>query len=101
MVNWFTDPTFQLLATAAKGHTLKNLNNTPYGDHGPPANQSEKIHNKNPDTLMSKVIKISSDIRQSWLCSANLEASSREKGRDLTQSYDKSPYTHRKIPKIT
>ena len=23
----------------------------------------------------------------------------REKGRDLTQSYDKSPYTHRKIQK--
>ena len=26
---------------------------------------------------------------------------SREKGRDLTQSYDKSPYTHRKIQKAT
>ena len=25
----------------------------------------------------------------------------REKGRDLTQSYDKSPYTHRKIQKAT
>ena len=25
--------------------------------------------------------------------------SSREKGRDLTKSYDKSPYTHRKIQK--
>ena len=25
----------------------------------------------------------------------------REKGRDLTQSYDKSPYTHRKIQKTT
>ena len=25
----------------------------------------------------------------------------REKGRDLTQSYDKRPYTHRKIQKAT
>ena len=25
----------------------------------------------------------------------------KEKGRDLTQSYDKSPYTHRKIQKAT
>ena len=25
----------------------------------------------------------------------------REKGRDLTLSYDKSPYTHRKIQKAT
>ena len=25
----------------------------------------------------------------------------REKGRDLTQSYDKSPYTHRKIQNAT
>ena len=25
----------------------------------------------------------------------------REKGRDLTQSYDKSPYTHRKIQKTS
>ena len=25
----------------------------------------------------------------------------REKGRDLTQSYDKNPYTHRKIQKAT
>ena len=25
----------------------------------------------------------------------------REKGRDLTQSYDKSPYIHRKIQKVT
>ena len=25
----------------------------------------------------------------------------REKGRDLTQSYDKSPFTHRKIQKTT
>ena len=40
-------------------------------------------------------------------CSAHLEASSdsrddseglfREKGRDLTQSYDKSPYTNRNV----
>ena len=29
------------------------------------------------------------------------EADQREKGRDLTQSYDKSPYTHRKIQKAT
>ena len=35
--------------------------------------------------------------------SANKEAITaiREKGRDLTQSYDKSPYTNRKIKKAT
>ena len=30
-----------------------------------------------------------------------LDIEVREKGRDLTQSYDKSPYTHRKIQKAT
>ena len=31
----------------------------------------------------------------------NLEHINWEKGRHLTQSYDKSPYTHRKIQKAT
>ena len=30
-----------------------------------------------------------------------VKQSEREKGRGLTQSYDKSPYTHRKIQKAT
>ena len=29
------------------------------------------------------------------------KATLKEKGRDLTQSYDKSPYTHRKIQKVS
>ena len=31
----------------------------------------------------------------------DLQTPAREKGRDLTQTYDNSPYTHRKIPKAT
>ena len=35
------------------------------------------------------------------LVSLFLQLFGREKGRDLSQSYDKSPYTHRKIQKAT
>ena len=34
-----------------------------------------------------------------WNKPTKLQFQSREKGRELTQSYDKSPYTHRKNPK--
>ena len=40
------------------------------------------------------------DLHVCWL-TYDREKESREKGRDPTQSYDKSPYTHRKIQKAT
>ena len=52
---------------------------------------------------------ISTDICTSRLCFAHLERRAgpdttrvpREKGRDQSRSYDKSPYTHKKIQKAT
>ena len=40
-----------------------------------------------------------SDACISWERLEGFEKDLREKGRDMTQSYDKSPYTYRKNPK--
>ena len=44
---------------------------------------------------------VSSKICTKATCDHKISACSREKGRGMTQVYDKSPYTHRKIKKAT
>ena len=67
--------------------------------------------------MLSKLYEWTEAVRRTWLhvpkvlwcirkdtnqvVEMQLETSTKRKGRDLTQSYDKSPYTHRKILKTT
>ena len=83
VVNRFTDPTFPLPATAvqSKGHTFKTVNNPPYKDRGPTANRIGKaIKISTQKSKVFKIVyKISSNIRQSRLCSASIISEIRSK----------------------
>ena len=63
--------------------------------------QSEATPNDRKEIWLYYIVHQS---RRLYYCKNNVEmciSDLREKGRDLTQSYDKSPYTDRKIQKAT
>ena len=63
--------------------------------------QGNSINRQNRSTEGFSKIERSVDMTRSGTNGLNIRTNAREKGRDLTQPYDKSPYTHRKIPKAS
>ena len=48
-------------------------------------------------SISNPTIRLTDDVAPKWRAGRNYYVRVREKGRDLTQSYDKSPYTNRNV----